>query len=206
MWKPQWRGPWGVVFGAWVCVLPLGVFLTASAARGDGDVEDAKPVVRIARDFAQKNIDTIWACDVPNREEHPMKATVYDAVRGEIERAGYRVTDKGPSHVRLLVSVLHHEGPNLREFARRMGFDENVGPEEDYWLSVHVRITVMEQDVYSARCRMWHRFVPSEREHTEGWDREVWPMDHYGAGPTTLKEAVTEISRVLMKNLPQRGK
>lgn len=188
------------------CALLLGVLSAAlPAAYADGDVEQAAPVVRISRDFAQKNIDAIWACNVPNPDEHPIEAAIYDAVCREIEKAGYRVVKQGPSHVRLLVSVVHHEGPNLREFARRMGFNENVGPEEDYWLSVHVRITVMEQDVYSARCRMWHKFIPSEREHTEGWDQEVWPMDHYGAGPVTLKTAVAEISRLLVKDLPRRG-
>ena len=102
------------------------------------------------------------------------------------------------------LKVLTFEKPNLEIFpAIKMGFDEGVGPEEDYWLSVHVRITVKGADAYSAFCRMWHKFVPTQREHSGAYGVEVWPMDHFGAGPSTLKEAASQISGPLMNDLPR---
>ena len=187
-------------------VLAVTLAAATPAAHGDSKIEPPKVRTKVAEDLKnsekRNEIRTIAFLEKPNPKHHEVKAVVFDGIRAEIQKKGYALERSHTSHVRLTLYVHYHKGMTLKQFARKMGFESGNSAADDYWLRVHVRITVKERDVYSATCRMWHKFIPSEREHRVGWDATVWPIDHVGQGPYTLREAAQQISALLMKDLP----
>lgn len=174
-------------------------------AQGDSKISEPKAIITLADDFSNLGLQTITILERPHPTQHPEKAAVLEGICAELQKAGYQVDNSPTSLVRLTVSTELHKGPSLIEFARKMGYEEgNIPPVEDYWLSVHVALTVKQREVYTAKCRMWHKFIPTEREHKGVLGTDAWPIDEIGEGPATMQKAILEIAPLLMSRLPAR--
>jgi len=187
--------------GCAVLLATISVFI--STADCESEIGKPKISTKVVRDFDNLNLKAINFVERPPANDLPVKAAVFDSVCKAIKQAGYEVSKLDTSHIRLHVHTYYYAGMSVRDFAIKMGFEPPRTDADDYWLHVRVQITVHERPVYLASCRMWHKFVPTHREHSVGWDSEVWPVDEIGEGPNNLQKATAQIGQILMKDLPR---
>ena len=185
--------------------------------QGEDRTKTAEPKVKVSEDFAKWKIKTIRMLGKPAGNSNPAKSTLFDAISGEVTRAGYEVVtgftnERKESEARLTMDFESTKGMSQQAHARKHGFNSSSSA-ENYSLSVTVRITVKDggatKEIFSARCKMWHKFVPHKVQDSKvegSYIVTTWPIDHYGEGPGSLDEAAAEMAPLLMKDLPPAEK
>ncbi|NOZ23743.1 MAG: hypothetical protein GXP25_21920 [Planctomycetes bacterium] len=202
----------------WIALYGL---LLASAARpcyGQSSKNltmPAKAKTKLNKDIDLSKITTIRMPDKPNESHHPVKARIYDGLCSAMRQSGYSV-ETGSSaewpetEARADFSVKFRKGGTEAAWAAKMGF-EGGSNAENYTLEVSLRLKgkvgKLTKTAFSAKCKMWYKFVPSKRQSTRdmgAYTLITWPVDRYGEGPDTLEKACYKMPEVILEELPDK--